>query len=86
MYYLISLQVTPDQVIHAPTPARLLTEFHDKHVLVVGQEHRAEIAKEYPFKSKYLCLNLKKNKKIFLSNEKKTKKKKTLKKPKKNNI
>ena len=42
-------QVTPDMVIHAPTPARLLTEFHDKHVLVVGQEYRTEIAAEYPF-------------------------------------
>lgn len=45
----LNIQVTPDQVIHAPTPARLLTEFHDKHVLVVGQEHRAEIAKDIGF-------------------------------------
>lgn len=36
-------------VIHAPTPAKLLTEFHDKHVLVIGQEHRRDIALEYPF-------------------------------------
>lgn len=45
----LNIQVTPDQVIHAPTPARLLTEFHDKHVLVVGQEHRVEIAKDLGF-------------------------------------
>jgi len=41
--------VTPDQVAHSPTPAKLLTGLHDKHVLVVGQEHRVEIVKEYPF-------------------------------------
>lgn len=45
----LDIQVTPDQVIHSPTPVRLLTEFHDKHVLVVGQEYRVDIAKEYPF-------------------------------------
>lgn len=43
-------------VIHAPTPARLLTEFHDKHVLVIGQEHRRDIALEYPFLFNYVDL------------------------------
>ncbi|XP_045164751.1 haloacid dehalogenase-like hydrolase domain-containing 5 [Mercenaria mercenaria] len=45
----LNIQVTPDQVIHAPTPARLLTDFHDKHVLVVGQEYRVDIAKDLGF-------------------------------------
>lgn len=45
----LNIQVTPDMVIHAPTPARLLTEFHDKHVLVVGQEYRTEIAEDLGF-------------------------------------
>lgn len=45
----LNIQVTPDMVIHAPTPARLLTEFHDKHVLVVGQEYRTEIAADLGF-------------------------------------
>ena len=43
-------QVTPDQVVHSPTPVKLLTDLHDKHVLVVGQEFRVDIVKEYPFK------------------------------------
>lgn len=45
-------------VIHAPTPAKLLTEFHDKHVLVIGQEHRRDIALEYPFYFKLKKINL----------------------------
>jgi HAD superfamily hydrolase (TIGR01456 family) len=45
----LDIRVTPDQVIHAPTPAKLLTEFHDKHVLVIGQEHRVEIAEDLGF-------------------------------------
>jgi len=45
----LDIPVSPDQVIHAPTPAKLLTEFHNKHVLVVGQEHRVEIAKDLGF-------------------------------------
>lgn len=52
------IQVTPDMVIHAPTPARLLTEFHDKHVLVIGQEYRTEIAEEYPFRIRHNRLHL----------------------------
>ena len=35
-------------VIHAPTPAKLLNDIHEKHTLVIGQEHRLEIAEEYP--------------------------------------
>lgn len=41
--------VTPDMVIHAPTPARLLTQYHNKHVLVIGQEYRTEIAEDIGF-------------------------------------
>jgi ribonucleotide monophosphatase NagD (HAD superfamily) len=48
-YCLLGVQVSPDQVIHSPTPVKLLKEFHNKHVLVIGQEHRLEIAAEYPF-------------------------------------
>ncbi|XP_069141469.1 haloacid dehalogenase-like hydrolase domain-containing 5 isoform X2 [Argopecten irradians] len=44
-----NIPVSPSQVIHAPTPARLLTDFHDKHVLVIGQEHRQEIAEDIGF-------------------------------------
>lgn len=46
--------MTPEQVVHAPTPARLLTDFHNKHVLVVGQEYRKDIAREYLF----TCINI----------------------------
>lgn len=46
-----NMQVSPDAVIHAPTPARLLTEFHNKHVLVIGQEHRRDIALDIGFKN-----------------------------------
>ncbi|XP_060079150.1 haloacid dehalogenase-like hydrolase domain-containing 5 isoform X1 [Ylistrum balloti] len=44
-----NIPVSPSQVIHAPTPARLLTEYHNKHVLVVGQEFRQEIAEDIGF-------------------------------------
>jgi hypothetical protein len=41
--------VDPEQVIHSPTPVKLLRELHDKFTLVIGQEHRLEIAQELPF-------------------------------------
>jgi HAD superfamily hydrolase (TIGR01456 family) len=44
-----NVQVPPEQVIHAPTPAKLLKEFHDKMTLVIGQEHRLEIAEDLGF-------------------------------------
>lgn len=44
-----NIKVSPDQVIHAPTPARLLTDLHPKHTLVIGQEHRLEIASSLGF-------------------------------------
>ncbi|CAL1531709.1 unnamed protein product [Lymnaea stagnalis] len=47
------ITVQPEQVIHAPTPAKLLHEFHDKHTLVIGQEYRREIAEDLGFKN--LC-------------------------------
>lgn len=50
-------QVSPDQVIHAPTPVKLLREVHDKQTLVIGQEHRLDIAKEYPF-SANICTGI----------------------------
>lgn len=43
------IEVSPDQVIHAPTPAKLLRELHDKHTLVIGQEHRLDIAADLGF-------------------------------------
>ncbi|KAK3601715.1 hypothetical protein CHS0354_016074 [Potamilus streckersoni] len=45
----LKIEVTPDMVIHAPTPARMLKEYHHKHVLVIGQEHRKEIAEDLGF-------------------------------------
>ncbi|XP_071083455.1 haloacid dehalogenase-like hydrolase domain-containing 5 isoform X1 [Haliotis cracherodii] len=48
-----NLEVSCDQVIHAPTPVKLLRQFHDQHVLVIGQEHRLEIAKDLGFSN--LC-------------------------------
>ncbi|KAL3851958.1 hypothetical protein ACJMK2_015648 [Sinanodonta woodiana] len=45
----LKIEVTPDMVIHAPTPARMLKEFHTKHVLVIGQEYRKEIAEDLGF-------------------------------------
>ncbi|XP_041349807.1 haloacid dehalogenase-like hydrolase domain-containing 5 [Gigantopelta aegis] len=44
-----NLKVTPEMVIHAPTPAKLLNDVHQKHTLVIGQEHRLEIAAELGF-------------------------------------
>ena len=41
--------VSPEACIHAPTPAKLMTKFHNKHVLVIGQEYRQEIAEEIGF-------------------------------------
>jgi len=43
------IEVSPDQVIHAPTPVKLLRDLHDKHTLVIGQEHRLDIARELGF-------------------------------------
>ncbi|KAL8611311.1 hypothetical protein ACOMHN_013742 [Nucella lapillus] len=43
------LQVPPEQVIHAPTPAKLLKDLHDKFTLVIGQEHRLDIALDLGF-------------------------------------
>ncbi|GFR66328.1 cat eye syndrome critical region protein 5, partial [Elysia marginata] len=47
------VNIPPEQVIHAPTPAKLLREFHGQHTLVIGQEHRLEIAGELGFSN--LC-------------------------------
>lgn len=47
------IKISADQVIHAPTPVKLLRQFHDKHVLVIGQEHRVEIAQDLGFSN--LC-------------------------------
>lgn len=47
------VNVQPDHVIHAPTPAKLLNQFHGKHTLVIGQEHRLEIAEDLGFSN--LC-------------------------------
>lgn len=44
-----NIDVSPEQVIHAPTPAKLLRELHSKHTVVIGQEHRLEIAKDLGF-------------------------------------
>jgi len=38
-------------VIHAPTPAKLLRDLHDKHTLVIGQEHRRDIAEDLGFEN-----------------------------------
>nr|KAG5705605.1 hypothetical protein BaRGS_034803 [Batillaria attramentaria] len=45
------LEVSPDQVIHAPTPAKLLRDLHDKHTLVIGQEHRLDIGADLGFEN-----------------------------------
>ncbi|KAK3733908.1 hypothetical protein RRG08_031847 [Elysia crispata] len=47
------INVPPEQVIHAPTPAKLLRQFHAKHTLVIGQEHRLDIAEDLGFSN--LC-------------------------------
>jgi len=46
-----NMQVSPDHVIHAPTPAKLLRDLHDKHTLVIGQEHRRDIAADLGFQN-----------------------------------
>ncbi|XP_064605136.1 LOW QUALITY PROTEIN: haloacid dehalogenase-like hydrolase domain-containing 5 [Liolophura sinensis] len=45
----LGIDVTPDMVIHAPTPCKVLTEYHDKLVLVIGQDNRKEIANDLGF-------------------------------------
>lgn len=41
-------KVTSEMVIHAQSPLSVMTDLHEKFVLVIGQEHAQEIAKEYP--------------------------------------
>ncbi|GFO29069.1 cat eye syndrome critical region protein 5 [Plakobranchus ocellatus] len=48
-----NMKVQPDQVIHAPTPAKLLRQYHGKHTLVIGQEYRLDIAEDLGFSN--LC-------------------------------
>ena len=45
----IGFEVSEDQVIVAHTPFQLLDQFHNKQVLVSGQGHVTEIAKELGF-------------------------------------
>ena len=46
----LGLQITEEQVVMAPSPLKLFKEFHDKHVLVVGQGPVGEIAENLGFK------------------------------------
>ena len=39
------LQIYPEQVVLAQTPMRMLTEYHNKHVLISGQGPTEEIAR-----------------------------------------
>lgn len=45
------ITVLPEHVIVAPTPVKLLREFHQQHTLVIGQEHKREIAHDLGFKN-----------------------------------
>ncbi|CAL1531710.1 unnamed protein product [Lymnaea stagnalis] len=45
------ITVLPEHVIVAPTPVKLLREFHDQYTLVIGQQHKCEIAHDLGFKN-----------------------------------
>ncbi|CAF5182826.1 unnamed protein product, partial [Rotaria magnacalcarata] len=44
------LGIHPEQVVLAQTPMRTLTDFHNKHVLVSGQDATEDIARMIGFK------------------------------------
>ena len=43
------IQVSPEQLIQAPTPLKIFKHIHDKHCLILGQGKLKDIAEEYPF-------------------------------------
>ena len=47
----LGIEITEDQVVMSHSPLKMFKEFHNKHVLVVGQGPVNEIAKNLGFKS-----------------------------------
>lgn len=47
----LGIEVTPDMVVHSPTPLMIMEEYHNKHVLLVGQGPVRDVAKELGFKN-----------------------------------
>ncbi|CAF4645289.1 unnamed protein product, partial [Rotaria sp. Silwood2] len=47
----LGVTIQPDQVVLAQTPMRTLTDFHNKHVLVSGQDKAEDIGQMIGFKS-----------------------------------
>ncbi|CAF4634359.1 unnamed protein product, partial [Rotaria magnacalcarata] len=47
----LGVTIHPEQVVLAQTPMRTLTDFHNKHVLVSGQDATEDIARMIGFKS-----------------------------------
>ena len=41
------LQIDPEQVVLAETPAKICKHLHNKHCYAVGQDNYLEIAREY---------------------------------------
>lgn len=48
---MLDITIRPEQVVLAQTPMRLLTDYHNKHVLISGQGATEEIARTLGFKS-----------------------------------
>ncbi|CAF3125191.1 unnamed protein product [Rotaria sp. Silwood2] len=47
----LGVTIHPEQIVLAQTPMRTLTEFHNKHVLISGQDAAEDIARMIGFKS-----------------------------------
>ncbi|CAH1783932.1 unnamed protein product [Owenia fusiformis] len=47
----LDLEIKPEYMMHAQSPLSVFHKYHDKHVLVVGQGHIHDIAKELGFKN-----------------------------------
>lgn len=45
----VCVQIDPEQVVLAETPAKICKHLHNKHCYAVGQDNYLEIAKEYAF-------------------------------------
>ncbi|XP_052823424.1 haloacid dehalogenase-like hydrolase domain-containing 5 [Octopus bimaculoides] len=45
----LGIDVTPDMVVHSPTPLKIMEDLHDKHILLVGQGPVRDVALELGF-------------------------------------
>lgn len=52
---LVSMQISPEQVVLSHSPLEMMKNFHDKCVLVSGQGPVTSIAQTYPLPAQLLC-------------------------------